>query len=29
MLTLGDDGWQSKFVEAGGRVWDKASGKCH
>jgi hypothetical protein len=29
MLTLGEDGWQSKFVEAGGRVWDKASGKCH
>ncbi len=29
MLTLGDDGWQSKFVEAGGRAWDKASGKCH
>ena len=28
-LTLGENEWHSEFVEAGGRVWDKSSGKCH
>jgi acid phosphatase type 7 len=28
-LTLGDNEWRSEFVEAGGRVWDRSTGKCH
>jgi acid phosphatase type 7 len=28
-LTLGDKGWRSEFVEAGGRVWDRSEGACH
>ena len=28
-LTLGDNAWQSEFVEAGGRVWDRSGGTCH
>ena len=28
-VTLGSSEWRSAFIEVGGRVWDRSSGKCH